>query len=122
MVKLQKGLVVVEESPHLMVLLLNKQVVGVVLEFPLVVFSSPHFASEDQPVVVCCLLVAVECLKLLLAMLRLGRLELGMKTEMIEVEESQMIRKVLQKKLQWLTLTELMFEVDLELWMWLCAL
>ena len=45
-----------------------------------------------------------------------------MKTEMIEGEESQTIWKVLQKKLQWLMLTELIFEVDLELWIWLCAL
>ena len=121
MVMLQKGLVVFEESP-LMVLLQNKPVVVVVVEFPSVVFSSPHSASEDQPIVVCCLLVAVECLRLLLVMLKLGRLELGIKTEMIEVEESQMIWKVLQKQLQWLMLTELMFEVDLELWMWFCAL
>ena len=120
MVMLQKGLVVVEESP-LMVLLLNKQVVDEVVEFPLVVFSSPYFAWEEQLIVVCCLLVAVECLRLLLTMLRLGRLDLGMKIEMIEVEELETIWKVLQKKLQWSMLTELMLEVDLELWTWLCA-
>ena len=86
------------------------------MDFPSVVFSSPHSALEDQ-LIVCWLLVSVLYLRPLSAMLLL---ELAMKNRMIEVGESQMIWQVLQK-LKWL-LTELMLEVAFELWMALCAL